>query len=462
MSMKIIEVKRKIITQIRNREPAKALKLFYRYFTLEKPAEIEFIKNVFVEFNRFDFPKENYEFLKSIKIWYPDDKEFDEIYNNSIETYVSKLILQANSIRFQRIDKQKRLEDSLRKADNMTRQKMETENAKQLSALNEKSIELYKSAIKLSPKNLIAYKGWYDCCVIAKNYEDAEKVLKKINLIKDEEKKAEELKNPKIEEKVEINHIDYYSIYEKLLNENKFNEVIQKVDELKKTNYFPSELLLLKAKALASIKQFKDSEKTLYEAERYFPDFNLFKQTVEDINEIKYKLFSKAGNVFLQKGLNLGYPLGQENFLKAKYCLLKAIAINSNNIDILDQAYTALKYLGEDKEAFDIKAIIYSIKSDFVTSYDSKYNQSLCFIATYAFYDQPNIVNEFRWFRREYLLNTKFGRRLNSLYIVISSKITKCLLNKNSFRFFFKIFLYFPLLIIKFLKYINNRFFYEN
>ena len=103
---------------------------------------------------------------------------------------------------------------------------------------------------------------------------------------------------------------------------------------------------------------------------------------------------------------------------------------------------STLKYLGEDDEAFRIKATIYSIRSNFQTTYDSSYNQTLCFIATYAFYDKPWIINDFRWFRREYLLNNKLGREINSLYVCLSSRVTKALRKNNLIREFFKIILY--------------------
>ena len=83
---------------------------------------------------------------------------------------------------------------------------------------------------------------------------------------------------------------------------------------------------------------------------------------------------------------------------------------------------------------------------------DNQFNQTLCFIATYAFYDQPSIIDEFRWFRREYLLETKLGRRLNSLYVKISYPLTKSIQKNNFLRYCFKFILYFPLFVVRLLK----------
>ena len=133
-----------------------------------------------------------------------------------------------------------------------------------------------------------------------------------------------------------------------------------------------------------------------------------------------------------------------------------ACSINSNNrynsIPIPSCARP-----GENEEAFKIKAAIYSLKSNFKTTYDSSYNQTLCFIATYAFYDKPSIVNDFRWFRREYLLNNRFGREINSLYVCVSSQLTKALDKNNTIREIFRIILYFPFFIIKLLQLISKN-----
>ena len=462
MSNKTVEIKRKIISLIRNRESKEALKLFHKNFTQEKPAELEFIKNLYVELNRLDLNKENFELLAQIGVWYPDSAEFQDIFENATNTYVSSLILQANNINFQRLEKEKSLEDSLKRADSITREKMQIENSKQLKALNEKSRELYKLAVTLSPKNLTAYKGWLECCIIAEDTEEAAEVQKKIDsLTPSLREKAVSLKQNaqenQPEETPQENPLDkLYEELEQLFSEKKYKELIDKVVENETANDFPPLGMLLKAKALVELRRFKEADKALFEAERLNTNYHVLKQTKEEIAEVKYNLYIKAGSSFLKKAVKLGIPLGTPNFQKAKFCFMKAIEINPDDINVLDQAYTALKYLGENEEAFKIKATIYSIQSNYKLSYDMNYNQTLCFIATYAFYDEPNIVEEFRWFRREYLLNTKLGRKLNSLYVTLSSRVTKAVKNDIIIRRIFKNILYLPLLVIKVLKRINR------
>ena len=457
MPNKTVEIKRKIISLIRNREPKEALKLFHKNFTEEKPAEIEFLKNIYVELNRFDLNKENFELLAQIGIWYPDNAEFQEIFENATNTYVGSLILQANNINFQRIEKEKSLEDSLKRADSLTREKMQIENSKQLAALNEKSKELFKLAVSLSPKNLTAYKGWLECCNVAGDTEEAEEVQGIIDSLNPSfSKKAAALKlsatENQVKEEEELPKVDLYSDFEKLFNEKKYEELINLIEKNESSSDFPVKALLLKAKSLVELRRFKDADKALFEAERQSVDYHSLQATKEGIAGIKLKLYTKAGGVFLEKAIKLGVPLGLQNFQKAKYCFMKAIEINPDDLNILDQAYSALKYLGEDEEAFKIKATIYSIQSNFKTTYDSTYNQTLCFIATYAFYDKPWIINDFRWFRREFLLTNRFGREVNSLYVCLSSRVTKALANNNFIRELFKLILYIPLLLIKLLQ----------
>ena len=459
MTNKTLDVKRKIISLVKKREAKEALKLFHKNFTDENPPELEFIKNFYVELNRLELYKETFDLLVQIAVWYPDDVEFQDIFENATQTYVSKLILQANNIKFERIEKENSLKESLKRADSLTRERMQVENAKQLKALNQKCKELYKLAVKYSPRNLTAYKGWLECSIIDNDTEEIAELEKKIEelspsrisqLNKSDQSSVDS--DEKSEKKEDINEE-----CEKLFQEKKYEDLIKKIDDNKESEVLLPKILLLKARSLVELKRFKEADKAIFEAEQSNTNYYELKQTKEDINSVKLKLYLKAGSFSLKNGIKLGYPLGKNNFLKAKFCFLKALEICPDDLNILDQAYSALKYLGEDEEAFKIKGTIYSIEKNFKTTYDSHFNQTLCFIATYAFYDQPEIINEFRWFRREYLLNNNLGRNINSLYIKVSSRITKSIQNKQFLRYIFKFILYFPLLIVKFLKLFHNK-----
>ncbi len=459
MINKSVDIKRKIISLVKKREAKEALKLFHKNFTNEKPAELEFIKNLYVELNRADYYKENFDLLVQIAVWYPDSIEFQDIFENATQTYVNKLILQANNIKFERLEKEESLKESLKKADSITRERMQVENSKQLKALNEKSKELYKLAVTYSPNNLTAYKGWLECCVLDNDEEEIEKLKAKIEELSPSRQSQSTVSNENFDnpESNKEKEVDINEVCETLFNEKKYEELINKIDTLENKELLVSKSLLLKARSLVELKRFKEADKAIFDAEQQNTDYYLLKQTKEEINSIKLNLYLKAGSFLLENGIKLGHPLGHNSFLKAKFCYQKALQLSPDDLNILDQTYSVLKYLGEDEEAFKIKGAIYSLDPDYKTTYDLKYNQTLCFIASYAFYDQPDVVNEFRWFRREYLLNNKLGRNINSLYVKVSSQITKSIRNDNFLRFIFKLILQIPLIFVKILKIIHSR-----
>ena len=455
MAKKLVEIKRKIISLIRNRDPQKSLKLFLRVYNEDNPAEIEFVKNIYIELNRLDLAQEGFELLSKIAVWYPDSVEFQEIFENALSTYVGKLILQGNNLKFQRAQKEYTLEENLKKSDSLTRDKLKEENTKLLNALNEKAKESFQLALKYSPNNIAAYKGLADCLKIENKLDEVEKIEKKIEEITTAKKKRFSILEQEITEASpdkEKEQYDDYSVYLTLYNDEKYEELYQKIEENRKSEFFPNEALLLKARALVKQKRFIEANGVIFDAERIYTNYNELEKTKADINEVKHTLYKKAALVYLHKGINLGFPLGKESLLRAKYCLTKALELKPDDIDLLDKAYSAYKYLGEQEEAIKIKAKIYTLNDSYKITYDNQFNQTLCFIATYAFYDQPSIIDEFRWFRREYLLETKLGRRLNSLYVKISYPLTKSIQKNNFLRYCFKFILYFPLFVVRLLK----------
>ena len=467
MANKTVDNKKRIIILIRNRDIKAAFKLFNKSYTQENPADLEFVKNIFVEINRLSAHKENFEFLASIGYCYPDNLEFQEIFETATKIYVDNLILQANNIQFERLEKLKNLEDSIKKANPLVRDKMRADKTLQLENLNKKAKDLYKLAYSYDSKNLMALKGWQECCQIADEKEEAQQVQDKITELKpslrDKSvilKVAKEKTGSETATNFAYNdvHLDN-DTYEELLalfDEKKYQLLIDKIEKLSTSLVIPAKILILKGKALVELRRFKDADLALFEAENTNTDYLDVKQAKEEVSECKYKLYVKAGSTFLQKGIHLGSSLGSNNFKKAKECFIKALEINPDNIDLLDQYYSTLKYLGEHEEAFKIKGAIYSLEPRYTTSYDSNYNHTLCFIATYAYYDQPWIIDEFRWFRREYLLTNNLGRRINSLYVCLSSKITKSVQNKEFIRQCVKLLLYIPLALVELLKYIKS------
>ena len=460
---KSLEAKKKIIAQIRSKEIKEALKHFFKTFNQEKPADIEFIKNFYVELTKQELYKETYETFEKIKPWYTDDLEFQDIFENIKKIYADNLILEGNTLAYQRIEKEKSLAESLKRSDSLTREKMQKENKIQLDLISEKAKKSYLKALEMYPDNLHALEGLKKCYEIDGNEQEIAVVNKKIEELSPsfkakvtaEKEREEEVTNFEYKE-VPVDH-DILGELKELYEQKKYEEFIEKTDKAAETLLIPVPILLLKVKAYMELRQFKNADATIFECEGRNSHFAFVKESKAELQELKHSLYIKAAASYLKKGVELGRCLGMQNFLKAKKCILKALEINPDNLNLLDQAYTVYKYLGEEDEAFKIKASIYSLKPEFEISYENQEHKTLCFIATYAFYDKPSIVDEFRWFRREYLLNNSFGLSLNSLYVRISSKLTMALRNNNFVRLIAKLVLYIPLLFVRLLGKLKSK-----
>ena len=172
---KSLEAKKKIIAQLRSKEIKEALKHFFKTFNQEKPADIEFIKNFYVELTKQELYKETYETFEKIKPWYTDDLEFQDIFENIKKIYADNLILEGNTLAYQRIEKEKSLAESLKRSDSLTREKMQKENKIQLDLISEKAKKSYLKALEMYPENLHALEGLKKCYEIEDYYKNQEK-----------------------------------------------------------------------------------------------------------------------------------------------------------------------------------------------------------------------------------------------------------------------------------------------
>lgn len=454
---KNLETKRKIISFLKKREQREAFKLFYKSYNQDSLPEIEFLENFHLELNKEELFKEDYELFAKIEPWFLENSEFQNLFSNVKKIFVNNLILKGNNLSYEYIETQRRLDDGLKRADSLSREKIAIANEKQLATLNKKTKDLFEQAISIDPENITAYKGLCNCLQIEGNTEEVQKVLDIINKYSPQPKQQKEVEQPK---EIKLSEItidkEIMDNLNKLFAEKKYEEVVKQIEKFEKTMKVLVPALLLKARALVELRRFKEADSTIYECDRlntHFPDVKALK---EEIAETKHQLYIRAGSIFLKRGIELGVALGLDNFKRAKLCLTKALAINPDNLDLLDQTYTTLKYLGEHEAAFKIKGQIYSLDPHYKTTYDNMFNRTMCYIATYAFYDSPQIVDEFRWFRREFILTNKFGRRINTLYVLLSSRITSLILNNNYIRRMSQILLILPLIIIKLLKILFN------
>ncbi|NCB39286.1 MAG: hypothetical protein EOM80_10985 [Erysipelotrichia bacterium] len=426
----ILETKQKITNLFRTRDQVAAIKLFYKFFTEENPADAEFVNFVYLEINRRRLFEEGYKFMKTTAVWHPDNPHIQDLLDNSVAIYFENLALKGNNLLSEYDEKSVRFAKGLSRLDMLSRERMRTENTKTLTSICNNALEHFLKAYSLRPQtpSPSIIKGLTRCYTLLgdeKKIEDLERVTNELygNVSKNEPHEAPvkppPQKAPELLIEVEPAKIEHL---ENLLTEKKYDELIEAVDLLHKDYVISVPLLLLKVKALVELKKFKPIEAILSSAETQNRYLKEIKETRNYVNETKRQILVTAGSVYLKKAMTLGPTMGRRHFMMARDLLEKAVKIVPGDLDLLDQLYTAYKYLGEEDGAFDAKAVMYHVNQSFTPTFDRKNSSSLCFIASFAFVGQPETVNEFRWFRREFLLQSKSGRQLNSFYVRWSPK----------------------------------------
>ncbi|PKL48921.1 MAG: hypothetical protein CVV42_07970 [Candidatus Riflebacteria bacterium HGW-Riflebacteria-2] len=434
---KILEYKRKIISLMRSREHSSALKLYHKTFTAESPADPEFLESFYIELNKVNMHEVAFETLQEATAWHPDNEHVEELYKNATGIYFDNLVLHGNNLLFERDDKETKFTESIKKADSLAREKMREENDKILAAIVHKAMETYRKALELREDSVPALSGLMRCHQILGENELVEEINARIEELSpalrsreksrqelareaelaEEERKREAARELEMEESAVEN-------IRKLFQEKKYHDVIQQVDELHLSYRTTVPLLLLKARSFAELRRFKAADQTIIEAEQHNRNINEVLEIKNSINETKYGILCKAADVYLHKALELGLSLGEGHFRKAQKCLVKSLEYVPENIDLLDKLYTTQKYLGEREDSYKTKAMIYVLNKKYVTAFDRESSASLCFIASFAYEGEPAIINDFRWFRREFLLTSRAGMALNCLYIRFSPAVT--------------------------------------
>lgn len=462
--IKTLEAKRKIITLTRNNGYTDAIKLFHKFFSAENPAEVEFISSFFLELNRLNLFEAGYQLLADTAGWHQGDPDHLVLKENAAKLYVDSLVLSGNNALFEREEKHRQFEESLQRSDALSRERMRAENEKILIVITRRALENFEKAREIEPGNAIALIGIQKCCLYLGETEklaEVEAAIAKKNQVRQtelfEKQTLEESRETNfssfVPREVDIEESNFTEV-KQLLAQKKYDDLIKKVDFLHLSHKISVPMLLLKIKALTELRRFKEVDTTIFECERQNANFEEVKDEKNNINELKYRLLTKASDIYLKKAVSLGPSLGNGHFQKARVSIQKALELNPENLELLDQLYTTLKYLGKDDEALRTKAAIYTLNKSFSTTFDTGSSSSLCFIASFAYADQPQNVDEFRWFRRELLLSSLFGRYLNSIYVKISPEITTRAAAYPLARPVFRILLSLPLFIVRILKYL--------
>lgn len=435
---KILEYKRRIISLMRSREHTSAVKLYHKTFSKEVKPDTEFLDSFFIELNRVNLHDVAYEILKEAFDWSPDDDKLEELYKNATGIYFDHLVLQGNNLLYERDDKETKFAESIKKADSVVREKMREENDKVLSAIVQRAMETYSKALELNGDSVPALSGLMRCHQVLGENDIVEEINARIEELSphlrsrektrqelvreaelaEEERKRQAARELELEESA-INEL------KKMFDAQQYHEVIKKIDELHLSHRTTVTLLLIKARAYAELRRFKAADQMIAEAEHHNRNINEVLEVKNNINETKYGILCRAGDTYLQKGLELGLSLGEGHFKRAQKCLIKALEFVPENLSLLDKLYTTQKYLGQHEESYKTKAMIYVLNKKYVTAFDRESSASLCFIASFAYQGEDRKIDDFRWFRREFLLTSRLGMLINASYVKISPVITQ-------------------------------------
>ncbi|HAE39745.1 MAG TPA: hypothetical protein DCG57_14095 [Candidatus Riflebacteria bacterium] len=464
---KILEFKRRIISLMRSREHASALKLYHKSFTAQTPADPDFLESFYIELNRVNMHEVAYEVLKEGATWHPDNEKAEELLKNAQGVYLDSLVLHGNNLLYERDDKEAKFTESIKKADSLAREKMREENDKILSAIVQKALVTYGKALELKDDSIPALSGLMRCHQILGENELAEEFNSRIEelspTIKSREKTRQELareaeiaEEEKKREAARELELEESAIDEikRLFDDKKYHELIRRIDDLHLSYRTTVPLLLLKARAFGELRRFKLADQVINEAEHHNRNINEVLEIKNSLNETKYRILCKASDIYLHKALEIGLSLGESHFRRAQKSILRALEFVPENLDLLDKLYTTQKYLGQTEDSYKTKAMIYVLNKKYVTAFDRQSSASLCFIASFAYCGEPQIINQFRWFRREFLLTSRAGMVINTAYVRISPRITRAASNIAAARTVFRLVLYPIRLMIDLLQYL--------
>ena len=423
---RILEAKEKVISLMKNRGTEAAMKFFHKHFNRELPPDVGFLKRFYEELSKVKAYEEAFILLNDTAKFIEKTSDFNDLLDDSRKIYHDHLLARGNQALTERDEKAATFAEGLRRTDSLSRDKVRVENEKILLNICKKGLEFFKKALTLNNESIGALTGLHRCYKIL---EDEEK-LKEVNEILEERNphqiaKKTDARDAHIEFEYKEFDIEEFHIkeVETLYYKKKYAKVIKKVDQLHMSHKISVPLMILKIESLVALKKFKEADRAYEEADRQNTHLKELHELANQVKEIKFKLLTKALDVYLRKGLELGKSLGEKHFKKARKCVRRALDIYPDNVELLDKLYTIYQYLGQTEEAFKVKARIYTLNSKFITAFDKESNTSLCFLATFAYDNNPAKLDIFRWFRREFLLTSKLGQKINSSYVKFSPKL---------------------------------------
>lgn len=458
---KQVNQKNKILSYIKKGETETGIKLLRKFFSDKNPPDTVFMSAVYEELNKTEQTELAFHVIEEFSKALFEDEDYQKLRENARRVYFNSLLSEGNKLLAERDERASKFEEALKRVDSLAKDKVSENNAKILTNMTNKALAVLSKAFELEPKNVSVLSGMYRCHKLLNDEEKSSmisSILEEVSpLISGKNKNKETISSEGILTAKDFNIEDFnIKEVEKLLENKKYQKVIDKVDTLHLSHKLSVPLLTLKTEALIALKRFHEADKTVDEADKTNTCLKEVQMLREQVKEIKFDLLSKAGETYLKKGLEFGKSLGKNHFVKAKKCLIKAIEIYPHNLELYDHLYTVHKYLDETEEAFRAKANIYRLNKNHIPSFDREGANSLCFLASYAYFETPTKLEDFRWFRREILLCSNFGRYLNRVYVRMSPGVVKFSKSNGIKPSVFRLLLFPARLFLKLLRWFQN------
>ncbi len=415
---------------VRNAFPA-GMELLKDSFGPAKPPAFDFIQRIFTELNRQGRNREAWDFMTQVAVWVQRHPEVQRMLETARRIYYDSLLVEGNNVMEAARQKLQVFAESLEGMDALHRDRIEKENRQTLEDLYREALRIYQLAHEVSPRALGALTGMFRCHKELRNQAEAAELSRLIEEVyaeepadakakKDAEGEEEETPSP-TPELLEIRsvpadlEVEMRRIQE-MFDRGEKDETIAALDLLLLGNpqFIPG--LLLKARVLASRREFKPAQRLIDEATRIDARDKRVQEARIEFLEHKFKLLVAGASEFLDQGLRLGTLLGRSFFERALVCINQGLEICPDDLTLLDQRYTCLVYLERMEEAREARKDLYIAAPQYVASFERENRSALCFLAGFAYEGRPGALEAFRTLRREWLVPFPAGRTFIAWY----------------------------------------------
>ena len=409
------------------------LDLFRKSYNSQNPPPKNFFLQFLNSLRKLKADESAFQIVQEAKSWFTIDQEFEQIVESVYRDYYETLVEKGKALFESAHHRSKEFSDtSFYKIDVPAREKLEEENRNVLRTLYKNSMTVFEQAQAMFPSGLGAMNGIFHCLIILGETDKAHQVEAQIlELTKGtqqkffegspHEKSTEFRVAPPIEQEPAID----LSTLKRWFEQKRYEDALKGLKNLVKKHPNSVAAFILGAKCHMELNEYRPALHFLEKALRIDPFHEEAAQCKLDFLEKKFIALTRAGKAYLQKGIQLGPSMGNLFFIKAAHCLQQALSISPDEPELLDQLYSALINLREEKQADTIRQTLYKVSPHFITSWEKSKEQAACFIACFAYKESPECINDFRYFRQHFLYPSPLGKAFCEGYHHLSPLLIK-------------------------------------